>query len=97
MVLRGGEWGGKRLLSEAAVKAMTSRQTSDSIKEGYGFGFSVNGSTVGHGGAYSTNLSIDTQRGLVLVFMVQNAGWRSDEGKKIQPAFTNAALAAFGK
>ena len=97
MVLRGGEWGGKRILSEAAVKAMTSRQTPEGIKEGYGFGFSVNGSTVGHGGAYSTNLSIDTQRGLVLVFMVQNAGWRSDEGKKIQPAFTNAALAAFGK
>jgi CubicO group peptidase (beta-lactamase class C family) len=97
MVLRGGEWNGKRILSETAVKAMTSRQTPENLKEGYGFGFSVNGNLFGHGGAYSTNLSIDPQKGLVLVFMVQNAGWRSDEGKKILPAFTNAALAAFGK
>lgn len=97
MVLRGGEWNGKRILSETAVKAMTSRQTPENLKEGYGFGFSVNGNLFGHGGAYSTNLSIDPQKGLVLVFMVQNAGWRSDEGKKILPAFTNAALTAFGK
>jgi CubicO group peptidase (beta-lactamase class C family) len=97
MVLRGGEWNGKRILSETAVKAMTSRQTPENLKEGYGFGFSVNGNLFGHGGAYSTNLSIDPQKGLVLVFMVQNAGWRSDEGKKILPAFTNAALAAFAK
>jgi CubicO group peptidase (beta-lactamase class C family) len=75
---------------------MTSRQTAENLKEGYGYGFSVNGHLFGHGGAYSTNLSIDVQKGLVLVFMVQNAGWRNDEGKKILPTFTNAALAAFG-
>ncbi len=97
MVLRSGEFDGKRYLSEAAVKTMTSRQTPAELKDSYGFGFAVNGRTVGHGGAYSTNLSIDSQLGLVLVFMVQNAGWRNDDGKKTLPAFTQAAVEAYGK
>ena len=97
MILRGGEFDGKRVLSEAAVKQMTSRQTPPALKESYGFGYAVNGATVGHGGAYSTNLSVDSQFGLVLVFMVQNAGWRNDDGKKILPAFTKAAVDTFGK
>lgn len=93
MLLRGGELDGKRYLSEAAVKQMTSRQTP---LNNYGFGYAVNGATFGHGGAYSTNISIDPQMNLVLVFMVQNAGWRNDDGKKIQPAFTDAAVKTFG-
>jgi CubicO group peptidase (beta-lactamase class C family) len=97
MLLGHGEFEGKRLLSEAAVKTMTSRQTPAALKESYGFGFAVNGPTYGHGGAYSTNLSVDSQMGLVLVFMVQNAGWRNDDGKKILPAFTKAAVDTFGK
>ncbi len=96
MLLGGGEFEGQRILSEASVKTMTSRQTPAALKESYGFGFAVNGPTFGHGGAYSTNLSVDSQFGLVLVFMVQNAGWRNDDGKKVQPAFTKAAVEAFG-
>lgn len=97
MLLRGGEYDGKRYLSEAALKAMTSKQTPAALKDGYGFGYAVNGATFGHGGAYSTNLSVDPQTGLVLVFMVQNAGWRNDDGKKILPEFTKAAVQTFGK
>ncbi len=97
MILNNGEFEGKRYLSEAAVKQMTSRQTPEGMKEGYGFGWSTNGETCGHGGAYSTNMSIDRKLGLITVFMVQNAGWRSDDGKKIQPAFQKAAVEAFGK
>ena len=97
MILNGGELDGKRYLSAAAVKQMTSRETPEGLPQSYGFGWSSNGSTFGHGGAYSTNMSIDTKLGLITIFMVQNAGWRSDEGKKIQPAFTKAALDAFGK
>ncbi|HSI12025.1 MAG TPA: serine hydrolase domain-containing protein [Chthoniobacter sp.] len=96
MLLRGGELDGKRYLSEASVKQMTSRQTPPNLKESYGFGYAVNGATFGHGGAYSTNISVDPQLNLVLVFMVQNAGWRNDDGKKIQPAFTAAAVKTFG-
>lgn len=97
MLLRGGEFGGRRILSDAAVKTMTSRQTPDGIDESYGFGLTVKGTTFGHGGAYGTNLSVDSKSGLVLVFMVQSAGWRNADGKNIQPAFTKAALEAFGR
>ena len=76
---------------------MTSRETPEGLKQSYGFGWSANGTTFGHGGAYSTNMSIDTKLGLITIFMVQNAGWRSDEGKKIQPEFNKAATDAFGK
>jgi CubicO group peptidase (beta-lactamase class C family) len=97
MILNNGEFEGKRYLSEAAVKQMTSRQTGEEIKEGYGFGWSTNGTSFGHGGAFSTNMSIDTKLRLITIFMVQNAGWRNDDGKKIQPAFQKAAVEAFGK
>jgi CubicO group peptidase (beta-lactamase class C family) len=97
MILNNGELDGKRYLSEASVKQMTSRQTPEGLKESYGFGWSGNGTTFGHGGAYSTNMSIDAKLGLITIFMVQNAGWRSDDGKKIQPAFNKAAVDAFGK
>ena len=97
MLLNDGQLEGKRYLSEAAVKQMTSKQTPDAVKNSYGFGYAVNGETFGHGGAYSTNISVDPKLGLVLVFMVQNAGWRNDDGKKTLPAFTQAAIDRFGK
>jgi len=97
MVLNGGSLDGKKILSEKAVKTMTSKQTGDSIATGYGVGFSTNGKTCGHGGAYSTNVTIDFEKGLVLVFMVQNAGWRNDDGKRILPSFMNSAAKSFGK
>ena len=52
------------------------------------------GNKIGHGGAYNTNSYYDVDRGLILIFLVQHAGWK-DEGKKIQPAFQNAALKEF--
>lgn len=98
MLLNSGAYRGKRILSEAAVKQMTSRQTAEGIKQSYGFGLTAGGNgSFGHGGAYSTNMSVDPQHGLVTVFMVQNAGWRNDEGKKILPTFQKAAADAFEK
>lgn len=97
MILNGGVFAGHRHLSEVAVKEMTSRQTAESLAKSYGLGFQTNGVTFGHLGAYNTNMSIDSKRGLITVFMVQNAGWRSDDGRKIHPAFHQAALAQFGK
>lgn len=91
MMLHHGEFQGKRYLSESAVEQMTRKQTPDASTQGYGLGFRTNGTTFGHFGHYNTNLSIDTKRGLITVFMVQNAGWRNDEGKKIHPTFAKAA------
>ena len=95
MLLRGGELDGRRYLSESAVKELTRRQTPAEFKESYGLGFGVGGKTFGHGGAYSTNTNADTERNLILVWLVQHAGFPG-EGGKSQEEFRNAASQAFG-
>jgi CubicO group peptidase (beta-lactamase class C family) len=96
MMLNGGELNGKRYLSAAAVKELTSRQTPAALKESYGLGFSTGGGTFGHGGALATNMNIDTQRGLITVWLVQHAGYPG-EGGKAQGAFKKAAEEMFAK
>src|SRR5262249_37426896 len=65
----------RRYLSESAVKELTRKQTPPELKDNYGLGFSVGGTTFGHGGAYSTNTTADTDGGLILVWLVQHAGF----------------------
>jgi CubicO group peptidase (beta-lactamase class C family) len=96
MVLNGGTAGGRRLLSEEAVREMTSRQTGPGIKEGYGLGWAVGGGTFGHGGAYGTGMTVDPGRGLVTVFLVQHAGFPG-KGSESQGAFRKAAEERFGR
>lgn len=90
MVLYGGELDGKRYISEASVAEMTRKQTADAIAEGYGLGWSTNGGQFGHGGALSTNMTIDPALGLVLVYLVQHDGFPG-EGVKSLDAFKQAA------
>jgi CubicO group peptidase (beta-lactamase class C family) len=111
MFLNGGTRAGKRLLSEDAVRQMTSTQTGDLLNQGkgengYGFGLSTTrnarkGAVIpgpcGHGGAYATNMWIDPERGLITVFMVQHAGYPGKEGGKVRDTFEKAAVKAFGK
>jgi CubicO group peptidase (beta-lactamase class C family) len=111
MVLRGGKSSdGKQLISEASVREMTSTQTGEINKGegGYGLGFSTTrkskGETgpvvagpCGHGGAFSTNLWIDPDRKLVMVYMVQHAGFPNNEGGKIRQTFEQAAVKEYGK
>jgi CubicO group peptidase (beta-lactamase class C family) len=96
MLLGGGELDGRRVLSEQAVKQLTTRQTPADLKESYGLGFTVNGTSFGHGGAHATNMSIDPATGLATVWMVQHAGFPGD-GAKAQGEFQKAATAAFGR
>jgi CubicO group peptidase (beta-lactamase class C family) len=96
MILNNGEANGRRILSLAAVKQMTTRQTPENLKNSYGFGFQTGGNTIGHGGAYSTNSHIETDRGLILIWLVQHAGFPGD-GKTAQETFRRAAIEAFGK
>lgn len=91
MVLNQGEWNGKRYLSKQALKTLLSRHTPPEIKRSYGLGWSVDPDSVGHGGAYATNLSVDVKNGLVTVFMVQHSGFPG-EGKTALGAFKKAAL-----
>lgn len=95
MLINGGSFQGKRILSQPAVSQMTSRQTPAALPVSYGLGLSIDGDGYGHGGAFSTNMNVDTKRGLITVFMVQNAGW-SNEGKQAQPIFNKAAVDNFG-
>ena len=72
MLANGGTFEGKTYLSKEAVHQMTIKQTGTSVKDNYGFGFSVWGeNSFGHGGAYKTIMGID--RGQIRVFLVQQA------------------------
>ncbi|MCK9589853.1 MAG: serine hydrolase [Terrimicrobiaceae bacterium] len=97
MVLNQGIFEGKRCLSEEACRQLTINRAPGPGKQGYGFGFGTDGVVFGHAGAYKTEFSIHLDRGLVFVFMVQNNGWRNEDGLKIMPALTKAAMEAFGK
>ena len=96
MLLNGGQLNGRRYLSEAAFKELTKRQTPMSVKESYGFGLAVGSDWFGHGGAQATNMEIRPEKGLVLVWMVQHAGYPGDGGKA-QGVFRDWALERFGK
>jgi CubicO group peptidase (beta-lactamase class C family) len=96
MILNGGTLDGKCYLSESAVKQMTSKQTPEAITTSYGFGWSAGKGEFGHGGAYATNMTIDTQHGLVFIWMVQHADFPGD-GAKSKDAFMQAAKAAFAQ
>ncbi len=111
MILEGGTHEGRRYVSEAAVRAMTSTQTGVLLNKGkgeggYGLGWSTSRmsrdpsgpailGTCGHGGAYATHMEIDPERGLVLVYMVQHAGYPGGDGGAILGAFHQAAHKAF--
>lgn len=96
MLLRGGEFDGKQFVSEASFKELTKRQTPDTVSESYGLGFSVSPDFFGHGGAHATNMEIRPEQSLVLVWMVQHAGFNGDGGKA-QQVFKQSAIEKFGK
>jgi CubicO group peptidase (beta-lactamase class C family) len=113
MMLNGGTWRGKRLLSEQAVAEMTRTQTGE-IKTGFvdgmswGLGFQVvkhpqgvtdtlSPGTFGHGGAYGTQSWGDPVRGRVYVLMIQAAGLPNGDASDMRRAFQQAAVEAFGK
>ena len=109
MILAGGTACGRRLVSESSIREMTSTQTGGPQDQGgYGLGWSTSkrasgsGGPVipghcGHGGAYSTSMNIDPERGLITVSLVQHAGFPKDSGGKIQDAFSKSARELFSK
>src|SRR6185369_16487794 len=110
MMLNGGKYDGKWLLSNHAVEAMTRTQTGE-IKTGftegmsYGFGFAVvkepagvtgmlSPGTFGHGGAYGTQSWADPKRDLILILMIQRAKLPNADASEVRRAFQEAAVAA---
>lgn len=112
MILNGGTLDGKKYLTAASIREMTSTQTGnlldkDNGESGYGLGWSTSRKTpmnpdvavpggCGHGGAYATHFWIDPEHRLIAIFMVQHAGYPGNDGNKIQPAFAKAALEKYG-
>jgi CubicO group peptidase (beta-lactamase class C family) len=95
MIFNHGMFNGRRILSEDAVGQMTTKQTGDSVQDHYGFGLACGDGWAGHGGAQSTDMTVDWQHGLVLIWMVQHAGFPLDGGKA-RDDFKKAAVDRFG-
>jgi len=83
MALSGGVFEGKRLLSEKAVADMTTRQTPPNIEQSFGLGWGVGEDTFGHGGALSTDMVVNRKHGLILVYLVQHAGFPLNGGEAL--------------
>jgi CubicO group peptidase (beta-lactamase class C family) len=98
MLLNGGELDGRRYVSAAALKQLSSKQTG-SLGATYGYGCAVDGggNGFGHGGAYSTELWIDTKHQLVTIYLVQHNGYPGTNGGAVIGPFKQAALAAFAQ
>ena len=93
-ILNGGVVDGKRLLSEEAIHEMTTKQTGN-LPDSYGLGWGV-GENFGHGGAYSTDLTIEPKRGLVLIWMVQQAGYANNGDQSLE-TFHRTAEELYGQ
>lgn len=95
MLLNGGELDGRRYLSAAALKELSTRQTPKELKDSYGLGLAVGPDFFGHGGAQATGMEVRTKDGLVLVWMVQHQGFPG-KGGQAQGEFKKAAVKEFG-
>jgi CubicO group peptidase (beta-lactamase class C family)/cephalosporin-C deacetylase-like acetyl esterase len=111
MMLQGGVLDGKRILSEASVKAMTSVQTGDlacgfTPGMGFGLGFGVirkpqgvtamlSPGTYGHGGAFGTQAWIDPKRDLFIVLLIQRSDLPNSDASDMRRELQRLAVAAF--
>jgi CubicO group peptidase (beta-lactamase class C family) len=95
MMLNKGTFKGKRILSEESVRALTTRQTGEKVKNDYGLGFALAKDAFGHGGALSTNMTVDAKRGLITVWLVQHAGFPGNGGQA-QGVFRKTAEKLYG-
>ncbi|MCA9136425.1 MAG: beta-lactamase family protein [Planctomycetales bacterium] len=96
MLLGGGQWKGRRYLSEAALGELSKRQTPQSVNNSYGLGFAVGSDWFGHGGAHATNMEIHYGKGIVTIWMVQHGGYPG-EGNQAHGAFKRWAYESFGR
>ncbi|MDR3708920.1 MAG: serine hydrolase [Capsulimonadaceae bacterium] len=87
MLLNGGIYDGKRIVSEESLNQATSKQTGESVDANYGFGFAADDGSFGHGGAIGTNTSVDRKSKTFTIWMVQHHGYKDDAGGAINAAF----------
>ena len=113
MMLSGGTFNGKRVLRQETAALMTRTQTGDietGFVEGmsWGLGFQVvkepmgvtetlSAGTYGHGGAYATQSWADPKRGLILVMMIQRAGFPNGDNSPVRKGFQEAVKQQIGR
>ena len=107
MILNGGELDGKRIVSQAAVKQMTTIQTGDLVTgftpgNGWGLGWCVvrepqgvtehvSPGTFGHGGAFGTQGWVDPKTQTIYVLMIQRTKFGNSDGSDIRGEFHRLA------
>ena len=106
MWLGQGEWGGRRVMSKAAVAAATSEQTSAGERRGLGWllrsqSFSSGGDffsvrSFGHTGFTGTSLWCDPETGTAAILLTNrvHAGRQGNAVIRLRPIFANAVAAA---
>jgi CubicO group peptidase (beta-lactamase class C family) len=110
MMLNGGTLDGERVLSEAAVKAMTRVHTGElkcgfTPGLGHGLGFGVvrepQGVTAmlspgafGHGGAYGTQSWADPKHGLFVILLIQRVGLPNSDASDMRGELQRLAVEA---
>jgi CubicO group peptidase (beta-lactamase class C family) len=107
MMLDGGTWKGKRLLSRSTVDTMTSLHTGnfETFNQGFGNGLAftvprdadatldlLSAESFGHGGAFGTWSFADKAKGLVGVLLVQITGSAFNTPQHIFTAMAEAAV-----
>jgi CubicO group peptidase (beta-lactamase class C family) len=108
MLLGGGVYRGRRLLSKEAIRAMTSNQTGNipvNPQEGYGIGWSVKtrdteGPSVGsfgHRGARRTAMWIDPKNGIAMIVLMERFDMTGKEQDELYRSFLKTAIATYGK
>ncbi len=107
MLLNNGAFGGTRILSEEAVKTMSTIHTGDLVTgftpgNGWGIGCCVirepqgitedlSPGSFGHGGAYGTQAWIDPAKKQAYILMVQRANFPNADGSELRHRFQKAA------
>jgi CubicO group peptidase (beta-lactamase class C family) len=110
MILGGGQLDGKRIVSEKAVRQMTTVQTPDLTTgftpgNGWGLGWCVvrqpqgvtamiSPGTFGHGGAFGTQGWVDPNRKMIFVLMIQRTAFGNADGADIRGDFQRLAVEA---
>jgi len=110
MLLRGGALDGKRVLSEASVKAMTKVQTDElncGFVKGMGFGLGVgvvrqpegvtgmlSPGSFGHGGAFATQSWADPKRDLFVILLIQRTGLPNGDASDMRRELQRLAVEA---
>jgi CubicO group peptidase (beta-lactamase class C family) len=110
MMLNRGQLDGRRILSEKAVKTMTSVQIGELpagfvpgmafglgwgiVREPAGVTAMLSPGTFGHGGAFGTQGWIDRKQDLFIVLLIQRVGLKNGDASDMRLALQKAAVAA---